>query len=301
MAKQKKKERKNKGFQALNLSEKQLRNRWIIVTGILIILFILAIVLSVLLLTGKININTATPFAKGGDRDKISVGSSEQKEMLKEHMNKYNDIDFKKLFNEQMAKPQQGEEIIEIYFVGSDKPIKAKLFEKEVPEIVKQFKQLVKNGYYNNKEIKGSPLEGLLTAIGDRSIKWDTMEVKTHEVLPYGGALCAYGYRIDEKNFDTVNFLILNNEREEFKNKPKYNIPIVLKELLDKNAGVLNYYPEAMVEDEFTGDNPYANLLEYIKIPTFGQVFEGMETIDKISKQDRMYTIKEIKIVKYER
>lgn len=326
MKKQKKKSRNNNfdklfGLKNINLSQQQLRNRWIVATTILFIILIILLVLIILYFSGKVSILGIPRFGKININNDKNSGSNINNNDMKEHINKYNNYDYEKFYQEQISKPKENEEVAYIYVSGVDKPIKVKLFEEEVPEIVSQFKEFVNKGYYNNKEIYPDKGKVLRTSTFDSRIQWgtgdivccsnnipdsllkqitawDSLEVKTNKVLPYNGALCANGVVLDNKVL-SADILIMNMNEKNRTDLSTYNIPNKLKNLFKKYGGDPIYISDISYKAEYTNINIHANLLDYLKHPTFGHIYEGIEIVDRIINSIKPYTINKIEIVKY--
>ena len=322
MKKQKKKRSKTRSFQTVNLTQTQLRNRWILASIGFAVLFLLMIIFLIFFFMGKVNVPGLPKFADSTSTDSIQ-GSSDLQKHIKEYKNKYNNYNFDELYQLQISKPKEGEEIAEIYFTGIGKPVKARLFEDEAPEIVKQFKTLVKKGFYDKSILVIDANKTIATDIFDSSIdwepgparefvtteegsneellkldSWETMEVKTHAVLPYNGALCAYDRILDGKGYG-ANFFVMSTDDKYTGNLTDLNLPNQLKNLFKKYGGDPTLVFGPSYRREYSNDNPQANLLDYLKHPTFGQVFEGMETIKKIVKEPKNYEKNKIVISKY--
>ena len=315
MKKQKKREKKKFS----ELSEKDLRNRWIMISIGLLVLLLLVTILLIFFFRGKVNIPGVPSFARPDVIKDSNSGSSEIGEYNKKYINKYNNYDFDKFYQKQISKPKKDEEIAEIHLAGSNKTIKIKLFSEEAPELVKQFKTLVGKKYYDNKTMGVETNKIAKTLIVDESIEFDTisndksqlsddvlknieswemLEVKSHEVLPYKGAVCADFLGIEGKKI-SANFFIMNIEPNKNKNVDDLLIPRQLKELFKKYGGDPSFTSSFSQVKEELEINYQANLMDYMHHPTFGQVFEGQEIIDKITKTDQSYTIEKIEIINY--
>lgn len=299
-----KKQKKN-FLQNENLTQKQLRNRWIIITIGLITLLLILTTFIIMYFLGKVDISFYPSFARAYNIDS-SAGSKENKEQLNKYVNLYNDYNYEKLYNIQISKPEQGEEIVEIYIEGFNKPIRAKLFANEVPKIVNKFKNLINSGYYNKQKILVKEDILLKTNIFNEKESnlnnntfWDSLEVETNKVLPYNGALCADALIKNDKIF-SADFFIMNIKSNKVTNLENYNIPIQLRRLFEKYGGDPIYISDSSMKLEYLQKNIYANLLDYLKHPTFGHVFEGMDIVDQIVETNKTYNIDKIEIVKYE-
>lgn len=301
MAKQKKSkeksQKKTRSVKMQNLTQTQLRNRWIMASIGLILLLIIIFVLVVLVFTNKVQIPGIPQFASGKIKSDPETGSSELQDYMSDYARKYDNYNYEEFYNNQMSKPAIGEEIVEIHFAGEKKPVKAKLFPEEAPEIVKQFKELVKSGYYNGLDFGPHTGHVLLSVSTDLSKSWDTMEVKSNKVLPYNGALCADAFQ--KAKLETVNFFFMSMDSKNATSLNTLNLPEKLKALFRKHGGDVAYIADLRYNPDDSSPNPHANLLDYMKHPTFGQVFEGMETIEKLTKTYKSYKISKIEITTY--
>ncbi len=322
MKKQKKKRNKTRSFQTVNLTQTQLRNRWILASIGFTVLFLLMIIFLVFFFVGKVNVPGLPKFADSTSADSTQ-GSSDLQKQIEEYKNQYNNYNFDELYQLQISKPKEGEEIAEIYFAGMEKPVKARLFEDEAPEIVKQFKALVKKGYYDKSDFMVDTKKTISTNIFDEKINWEpesmsggtfdtesqsellknmesweTLEIKSYKILPYNGALCAYERVLDNKSYG-VNFFVMISDSTYSEDLTELNLPNQLKNLFKKHGGDLTYSFGSSYKSEYSNENLQANLLDYLKHPTFGQIFEGMETIEKMAEELKDYEINKIVISKY--
>lgn len=282
-----------------NLDQNQLRNIWIIVSIVLLIIFIFLIIFFVMMLSGKIETPYTPSFASNRLSPDAHTGSIDNRKIVDQHISKYNGFNYQELYEKQIAKPLVGEEILEITFTGSDKKIRAKLFEEEVPEIVKQFKELVNSGYYNKKQVAGIKGKSLQFLSNDYTKTWDDYSVKSNKVLPYNGALCASTVVKGDGKNSNVNFFIMHMSDKNQEEFVDMNIPFQLIDLFRKNGGSIKYLVQASNRKEYSNMNHHANLLDYLKHPTFGHVFEGKEIIEKLVESNKRFEIDKIEIVKY--
>ncbi len=171
----------------------------------------------------------------------------------------------------QTDKPVSGEEIAIIKTNMGD--IKVKFFKEEAPKTVENFVTHAKNGYYNDVSfhrvikdfmIQGGDPEG--TGRGGESI-WgepfaDEFSPKLHNV--YGALSMANA----GPNTNGSQFFIVQAK----------SVP---EGMLEQMAEYPDSYPESTVEDyKAFGGTPW---LDY-KHTVFGQVFDGMETVEKIAE-----------------
>ena len=180
---------------------------------------------------------------------------------------------------EQLKKPEVGEEIGIIKTNRGD--IKVRLFEEAAPKAVENFKTHAKNGYYDgiifHRVIKDFMIQGgdpTGTGMGGESIWNENFEDEFNEnYRNYKGALSMAnaGPKTNGSQFFIVQAGSFPDEfltRIEEQNK---------MEGIDAkfNDRVKDTYKEV-------GGTPW---LDY-KHTVFGQVFEGMEIVDKISEEE---------------
>lgn len=286
-------------FSSSNLSHNDLKKMWIIISVVLIIVFISLIAFTVMMLSGRIETSFAPNFANNRLGPDDHLGSLKNLEIVDEYLEKYDDFNYSELFEKQTEKPLEGEEIVEIKFVGSNSIVKAKLFAEEAPEIVKQFKELVNSGYYNKKQVAGIKGKSLQFLSNDDTKTWDDYSVKSNKVLPYNGALCASTVVKGDGKNSNVNFFIMHMSDKNQEEFVDMNIPFQLIDLFRKNGGSIKYLVQASNRKEYSNMNHHANLLDYLKHPTFGHVFEGKEIIEKLVDSNKRFEIDKIEIVKY--
>ena len=161
-----KKEKKKGLFQGLDLTQKQLVKRWIWIASGLILLFVILIILVVFIFKGDINLPGVPQFAKT-NKIESSQGSLNSQKQMREYAKKYDNYDYEELYQLQISNPKVGEEIAIIHLQGTDKTIKIKFFEEDAPEIVRQFKRLAKDGFYNGAKFYSEKDESIKTIIAD--------------------------------------------------------------------------------------------------------------------------------------
>lgn len=193
-----------------------------------------------------------------------------QKEENKETQSLEN-VDFEKAVQNQMAIPQEGEEIA-IFHVKGFGEIKIKLFRDIAPKAVENFVTHAQNGYYNDVifhrvinefMIQGGDPTG--TGYGGESI-WGTgfAEELSYELVPYRGTLCMASSGTGTSSLGS-QFFITQAHYDEMSAQymESYNLPKGLIEQYKKYGG---------------------NILSlYTRYTVFGQVYEGMDIVDKIA------------------
>lgn len=220
--------------------------------------------------------------------------------------------------NLQAEMPKAGDEIAVI--TTSEGVVKIQFYPDEAPKAVENFKSLAKSGYYDgitfHRVIEGFMIQGgdpTGTGTGGESIWGEDFE---DEISPnlhfYRGALAMAN---KGPNTNGSQFFIVQNDKvadqgiEAIRQTRDENeeIGITLGEefyTLDKifPDSVLDYYTEhgGSVELEYIFGKPYT---------IFGQVFEGMDVVDKIAavavdgKTSKPLTdviIEKVEIVNYE-
>lgn len=187
----------------------------------------------------------------------------------------YNDV---KLV--QLEKPKDNQEVAVLHTNLGD--IKFVLYEEYAPKTVKQFKELVKEGFYNNKECYGIQTETKTMFSGATTEDGKKGKIATENNKPldvefsqnlwhFSGAVSAYGEEegfYNKKIKSDSRFFIMGNrpvDPQILKAMEDYQYP---KEVIDayKNAGGL---------PTLTG-----------KYTVFGQVIEGMDIVNSVIQSD---------------
>lgn len=178
-------------------------------------------------------------------------------------------IDYKAAAKEQMSAPQKGETVA-IITVKNFGDIKIKFFDDVAPKAVENFVTHSKNGYYNGTTfhrvmeefmIQGGDPKG--DGTGGESI-WgkDFGEEIDSKLVPYRGALCMASRGTGTNSIGSQFFIVQANYNEEMESMLKqYN------------------YPEDLIE-QYKNYGGYLSLYKGYTI--FGQVFEGLDVVDKI-------------------
>ena len=198
-----------------------------------------------------------------------TTSESEQKD-IEEGEKILNEFDYKAAAEKQFALPKEGETIAIIKVKGYG-DVKVKFFPEVAPKAVENFTTHAKNGYYNGVTfhrvieefmIQGGDPEG--TGMGGESI-WGTgfgPELAL-ELVPYRGSLCMAMSSLP--NSIGSQFFITQANYSDY---------------------VASYYksggfPEGLLE-QYKNYGGYLSL--YLQYTVFGQVYEGMDVVDSISR-----------------
>lgn len=202
------------------------------------------------------------------------------------------DIDFI-----QLKEPKEGQEIAII--TTSLGKITMVLFQEQAPKTVANFKQLIKEGYYNGKDIfvekdANTVLSGFQEDIttNGKVVTGDKKPIPC-EVTPnlwhFSGAVSVLGYeknKFSQKKLSDSRFFIVGNvpaTAELASEMEKYGYP---KKVVDK-------YKEQGGLPQYTGS-----------YTVFAQVIEGLDVVNQISKlevtKETRKPVKEVKIEKVE-
>lgn len=180
-------------------------------------------------------------------------------------------VDYAEAATKQMALPEKGETIA-IFHIKNYGDVKVKFFEDVAPKAVENFVTHAKQGYYNGVTfhrvinefmIQGGDPEG--TGMGGESI-WgeDFAEELSEELVPYRGSLCMASRGLQFSPSLGSQFFITQAEYNE--QMASYmqagGYPAELLEQYKKYGGYLSLYQQYTV---------------------FGQVYEGMEVVDRIA------------------
>ena len=178
-------------------------------------------------------------------------------------------IDYKEAAEKQMSMPEDGETIA-IFHIKNYGDVKVKFFEDVAPKAVENFVTHAKEGYYdgltfhrviNEFMIQGGDPEG--TGMGGESIWGDGFGTELdYTLVPYRGSLCMA--MSSAPNSIGSQFFIT---------QANYN-PEMERSL--KEGG----YPDGLIE-EYKEHGGYLSL--YLQYTVFGQVFEGIEVVDKVA------------------
>ena len=202
------------------------------------------------------------------------------------------DVDTKTIIQAQM--PEEGEEIAVI--TTSKGVVKMRFFPEEAPKAVENFKTLAKDGYYNgitfHRVIEDFMVQGgdpTGTGMGGESCWGQDFETEVSERLHfYRGAVAMANAGPDTNGsqfFIVQQKTVAENALQALVDARDNSEEEMGVELTDGNYytlgqlypdEVLNYYREAggSVHLEYVFGNGYS---------VFGQVFEGLETVDAIA------------------
>ena len=226
------------------------------------ILCLCAVVILLCTLTGCVN-------KKETSADKIISRNSTTKTQKKEteQENPFDNVDFEAAAQHQMSMPEEGETIA-IMHVKNFVDIKLKFFDDVAPKAVENFLTHAKNGYYNGVTfhrvmnefmIQGGDPTG--TGFGGESIWGDNFQEElAYEYVPYRGSLCMASSSL---GLSSQFFITQANYSETME------------------AALINSgYPTKLI-DQYKNYGGYLSL--YLRYTVFGQVFEGIEVVDKIA------------------
>lgn len=180
-------------------------------------------------------------------------------------------VNYAEAAKKQMAEPNNGETIAVLH-IKNYGDVKVKFFEEVAPKAVENFVTHAKEGYYNGVTfhrvinefmIQGGDPEG--TGMGGESI-WGTdfEEELSPELVPYRGSLCMASRGLQNSPSLGSQFFIT---------QAKYN---------EQMASYMQAggYPADLLE-QYKTYGGYLSL--YQQYTVFGQVYEGMEIVDKIA------------------
>ena len=179
-------------------------------------------------------------------------------------------IDYVKLGKEALEKPKKGETIA-IINVKNFGEIKLKFYKEEAPKAVENFLTHAKNGYYNGQifhrvinefMIQGGDPTG--TGTGGESIWKEAFGKEVNlKRFPFRGSLAMASVSGVEKSLGSQFFITQAKYKEQIYNQLK---------LANAPESILKAYKE------YGG---YPSL--FLQYTVFGQVYEGMDVVDKIA------------------
>ena len=180
-----------------------------------------------------------------------------------------NTFDFSAAAEKQLAMPEKGETIA-IMHVKDYGEMHMKFFEDVAPKAVENFITHAKEGYYdgltfhriiNEFMIQGGDPEG--TGMGGESIWGKGFGVELHpSLVPYRGSLCMAMSSLPD-SIGSQFFITQANYSED------------MKEMLEYYG-----YPSNLLE-QYKEHGGYLSL--YLQYTVFGQVYEGLDVLDKIA------------------
>ena len=180
-------------------------------------------------------------------------------------------VDFEAAAKKQMAAPEVGEEIA-IFHVKGYGDIKVKFFKDVAPKAVENFLTHAKNGYYNgvtfHRVINEFMIQGgdpTATGTGGESI-WGKgfPEELAYELVPFRGSLCMASSGVGTSSLGSQFFITqAHYKAEEAAYFPQVGLPESLRKQYETYGG---------------------NILSlYCSYTVFGQVYEGMDIVDRIA------------------
>lgn len=182
-------------------------------------------------------------------------------------------VDYKANAEKQMAMPNVGDTVA-TFHVKNFGDIKVKFFADVAPKAVENFVTHAKNGYYNGLTfhrvieefmIQGGDPEG--NGTGGESIWGTGFGTELDESLvPYRGALCMAMSSLPN-SIGSQFFIVQANYSEQMENRMK-----------------IGGYPSELLE-QYKNYGGYLSL--YMNYTVFGQVYEGIEVVDKITQVDK--------------
>ncbi len=218
------------------------------------------------------------------------VGCSKDKK--EQDVNHY--VDYKNIDLEQLKRPEIGEEVAVVKTNYGE--IRLRLFEDIAPKAVENFKTLVKEGFYTGHAFtKTGQVSVGIGKVGEpeydgKSIYGDgfDIEIDDNYLMLYGSVVIPRRINIGGKNYS--NFTIIDKDflsEEEF-----------------QEISTLGFSDKAIEAFKSIG----GNIKNKDKITVFGQVYYGMDTIEKMREVEvgamneplTIIEIESIELVKYE-
>lgn len=234
-----------------------------------IFIIFITLIMSLCLLTGCSNNQNETENVVSTQTTGNKTTNEVQKE--EQETKTIDQVDFEKAAEKQMSLPEDGEEVA-IFHVKGFGEIKVKFFKDVAPKAVENFITHAKNGYYNGVifhrvinefMIQGGDPTG--TGYGGESI-WGTgfAEELSYELVPYRGTLCMASSGTGTSSLGSQFFITQANYDEmSAQYMEAYKLPTGLIDQYKKYGG---------------------NILSlYTGYTVFGQVYEGMDIVDKIA------------------
>ena len=201
-------------------------------------------------------------------KSNTTESNTQKNEISKERV--VDTVDYKAAAEKQMALPEDGEEIAILHIKGFG-DVKVKFFKEVAPKAVENFVTHAKEGYYdgltfhrviNEFMIQGGDPEG--TGMGGESIWGQGFGTELdYSLVPYRGSLCMAMSSIPN-SIGSQFFITQANYSED------------MAAYLQQGG-----YPEGLIE-EYREYGGYLSL--YLQYTVFGQVFEGIEVVDKVAE-----------------
>ena len=260
------------------------------------ILYISVILIIILVsLTGCANQKTYTTSSTDGNVHTEGDGHNHEEETTTSSKRVVDTIDYEAAAKKQMAKPEKGDTVA-IIKVKNYGEIKVKFFEEAAPKAVENFITHAKDGYYNgvifHRVIEEFMIQGgdpLGTGTGGESI-WGTgfAEELDFELVPYRGALSMASQGKGTSSLGSQFYIVQGNYKE---SDVEYLKSLGFPDGLIEQYKVYGGYPSSL----------------YLNYTIFGQVYEGMDVVDKIAKvatnssdkPEKDVVIESIKVIEY--
>lgn len=219
------------------------------------------------------NVDKVSTTSKKEENAENTVENKEDNESEKEEENMeeidLNTFDFTVAADKQLAMPEKGETIAIMHVKGYGE-MHMKFFKDVAPKAVENFITHAKEGYYdgltfhrviNEFMIQGGDPEG--TGMGGESIWGKGFGVELHpSLVPYRGSLCMAMSSLPD-SIGSQFFITQAHYDEQMKETLEYyGYPAKLLEEYKENGGYLSLY------------------LQYT---VFGQVYQGLDVLDKIA------------------
>lgn len=231
----------------------------------------LVLIIMLVVLTGCANKNTTVNTTKEDTTNTSEVNEVSDNNTNSERV--VDTVDYKAAAEKQMAMPEVGETVA-ILHIKNYGDVKIKFFPEVAPKAVENFTTHAKEGYYdgltfhrviNEFMIQGGDPEG--TGMGGESIWGEGFGTELdYELVPYRGSLCMA--MSSQPNSIGSQFFITQAHYDE--SQASYL----------KQGG----YPEKLIE-EYKIRGGYLSL--YLQYTVFGQVYEGIEVVDKIAAVEK--------------
>jgi cyclophilin family peptidyl-prolyl cis-trans isomerase len=184
---------------------------------------------------------------------------------------KMSDIDYSAAAEKQMSEPEEGEQIA-IFHIKDYGDVKVKFFPDVAPKAVENFVTHAKEGYYDGLTfhrvidefmIQGGDPEG--TGMGGESIWGEGFGTELdYTLVPYRGSLCMAMSSLPN-SIGSQFFITQANYSSSMYSYYKNSYPVSLLKQYKEYGGYLSLYMQYTV---------------------FGQVFEGMDVVDKIAETE---------------
>lgn len=221
----------------------------------------------IFLLTGcsSKNVQNTNNVVNTGKLTNTSNTSKEEKDL--------NNIDYAVAAEKQMAIPEKGEQIV-IFHIKDYGQVKAKFFKDVAPKAVENFITHAQEGYYdgvvfhrviNEFMIQGGDPTG--NGTGGESIWGKGFEEEfSYEIAPYRGSLCMASKKTGTSTLGSQFFITQSNYSES------------MESYMD-----IGGYPKGLLQ-QYKTYGGYLSL--YLQYTIFGQVFEGIDLVDRIAMVD---------------